>query len=83
MPACTDDPETARTRARALRWTLLAVVAETIVTGAIAALDPAGATGVLWSALRMAASMLLTGAPIAVGGVLLVLAVWRVWFRPD
>ena len=82
MPACTDDPATLRSHARLLKWSLGVVVAEIIVICAIAALDPAGATGVLWSAMRMAASMLLTGTPIAAGGVLLVLAVWRLW-RPD
>lgn len=78
MPACTDDPATMRSRARLLKWTLLAVVAETIVTGAIAALVPTGAAGVL-AALRFTAHVLAVGAPVAAAVSLAAVAWVHLW----
>lgn len=64
MQACAADPETTRTRARALRWTIRAAVAAWGVLLAARLLTPASAANAL-SLERFAGQALALGAPVA------------------
>ena len=78
MHACADDPQAASTRARLPKWSIFAVLAETIATCAIAALVPTGAAGVL-AALRYTAHVLAVGAPVAAAAGLAAVAWVHLW----
>ncbi len=76
MQACADDPQTARTRARALRWSILAAVAAWAALLAASLLTPASATSAV-AMERFAGQALALGAPVAGGLVLGWLSLWR------
>ena len=76
MQACADDPQTARTRARALRWSILAAAAAWAVLLAARLLTPAAAAGAL-AVERLAEQILALAAPVAGGLVLGWLCLWR------
>ena len=76
MLACAADPETTRTRAHALRWSILAAVAAWAALLAASLLTPASATSAV-AMERFAGQALALGAPVAGGLVLGWLSLWR------
>ena len=76
MLACAADPETTRTRAHALRWSILAAVAAWAALLAARLLTPAGATGAL-ALERLAGQILAVAAPVVGGLIASWLSLWR------